>query len=219
MNEHDLALPYLSRISGARFNRALAQLLRNDPDLRSFGETEKLALFAFWSERGDPEEISRAVEQHPDWLRYAWLGVAKYKASKNDFRAGYELTQRYGEPVALPRVATNFSLEDSEKRFQAAHDNLPLVTNFIVRRCRTVGLMMRFLPPVILANGRTHRPIFIFWKRNVGLRNKIGSALGMPGRPFTPRRQQKRNRFPREMFTGDRLRGEARLACIRLLEI
>ncbi|HWN65790.1 MAG TPA: O-antigen ligase family protein [Candidatus Binatus sp.] len=123
LNEHDLALPYLSRISGARFNRALAQLLRNDPNLRSFGETEKLALFAFWSERGDPEEISRAVEQHPDWLRYAWLGMAKYKASKNDFRAGYELTQRYGEPVALPRVATNFSLRDLEKRFHAAPNN------------------------------------------------------------------------------------------------
>src|SRR6188472_3774591 len=123
LSQHDLALPYLSRISGARFNSALAQLLKNDPDLHSFGETEKLALFAFWSERGDPEEISRAVEEHPDWLRYAWLGVAKYKASKNDFRAGYELTQRYGEPVALPRVATNFSLQDSEKRFQAAHDN------------------------------------------------------------------------------------------------
>src|SRR6266487_2962016 len=123
LNEHDLALPYLSRISGARFNRALAQLLKNDPDLRSFGETEKLALFAFWSERGDPEEISRAVEQHPDWLRYAWLGMAKYKASKNDFRAGYELTQRYGEPVALPRVATNFSLQDLEDRFRAAPES------------------------------------------------------------------------------------------------
>ena len=126
LSEHDLALPYLSRISGTRFNRALAQLLRNDPDLRSFGETEKLALFAFWSERGDPEEISQAVEQHPDWLRYAWLGIAKYKASKNDFRAAYELTQRYGEPVALPRVATNFSLQDSEKRFQAAPDYYPI---------------------------------------------------------------------------------------------
>src|SRR6266516_3679609 len=123
LGEHDLALPYLDRLSDASFNRALAQLLRNEPNLQSFSETEKLALFAFWSERGDPEEISRAVEQHPDWLRYAWLGVAKYKASKNDFRAGYELTQRYGEPVALPRVATNFSLQDSEKRFQAAHDN------------------------------------------------------------------------------------------------
>src|SRR6266704_554924 len=123
LNEHNLVLPYLSRISGARFNRALAQLLKNDPDLRSFSETEKLALFAFWSERGDPEEISRAVEQHPDWLRYAWLGVAKYKASKNDFRAAYELTQRYGEPVALPRVASNLSLQDLENRFHAAPDS------------------------------------------------------------------------------------------------
>src|SRR6476660_9542550 len=71
---------------------------------------------------------------------------------------------------------------------------MPLVTNFIVLRCRTVGLMMRSLPPVILANGRTRRPIFIFWKRNVGPRNKIGSALGMPGRPFRPRRRLQRNR-------------------------
>jgi O-antigen ligase len=123
LSEHDLALPYLDRISDASFNRALAQLLRNDPNLQSFGETEKLALFALWSERGDPEEISRAVQQHPDWLRYAWLGIAKYKASKNDFRAGYELTQRYGEPVALPRVATNFSLQDLEQRFAAAPNN------------------------------------------------------------------------------------------------
>jgi O-antigen ligase len=123
LSEHDLALPYLNRVSDASFNRALAQLLRNDPNLQSFSETEKLALFAVWSERGDPEEISRAIEQHPDWLRYAWLGMAKYKASKNDFRAGYGLTQRYGEPVALPRVATNFSLQDLEKRFAAAPNN------------------------------------------------------------------------------------------------
>ncbi len=126
LSEHDLALPYLSRISGAHFNRALAQLLINDPELHSFGETEKLALFALWSERGDPEEIFRAVEQHPDWLRYAWFGIAKYKASKNDFRAAYQLTQQYGEPVALPRVATTFSLQDSEKRFQAAPDYYPI---------------------------------------------------------------------------------------------
>src|SRR5205814_8754044 len=123
LSEHDLVLPYLSRISGAPFNRALAQLLRDDPNLQSFSETEKLALFAFWSERGDPEEISRAVEQHPDWLRYAWLGMAKYKASKNDFRGAYELIQRYGEPVALPGVSTNFSLQDLEKRFHAMPDN------------------------------------------------------------------------------------------------
>jgi hypothetical protein len=123
LSQHNLVLPYLNRVSDASFNRALAQLLGNEPNLQSFSETEKLALFALWSERGDPEEISRAVEQHPDWLRYAWAGMAKYKAGKKDFRAAYELTQRYGEPVALPRVATNFSLQDLEKRFAAAPNN------------------------------------------------------------------------------------------------
>src|SRR5437764_11105201 len=105
VSRHDLALPYLARISGADFNRALAKVLENDPDLSSFSETEKLALFAFWSDRGDAAELSRATTQHPDWLPYAWLGVAKYDASKNDFRAAYELTQRYGEPIALPRIS------------------------------------------------------------------------------------------------------------------
>jgi hypothetical protein len=123
LGEHDLALPYLRRVSDASFNRALAQLLRNDPNLQSFSEIEKLALFALWSERGDSEEISRVVVQRAEWLRYAWLGMAKYKASKGDFRAAYELTQRYGEPIAVPRVASNLSLQDLENGFHAAPDS------------------------------------------------------------------------------------------------
>jgi O-antigen ligase len=123
LSEHDLVLPYLNRVSDAAFNRVLGQLLRNDPNLQSFSETEKLALFALWSERGEPEDVSRVVEQHPDWLRYAWAGVAKYKAGKKDFHAAYELTQRYGEPVALPPVAANLSLQDLQKRLHDASYN------------------------------------------------------------------------------------------------
>lgn len=123
VSRHDLALPYLARISGAEFNRALGKVLENDSDLSSFSETEKLALFAFWSERGDAAELSRATTQHPDWLPYAWLGVGKYAASQNDFRAAYELTQRYGEPVALPRISSSASVQQLESRFRAAPDN------------------------------------------------------------------------------------------------
>lgn len=123
LSEHDLVLPYLNRVSDAAFNRVLGQLLRNDPNLQSFSETEKLALFALWSERGEPEDVSRVVEQHPDWLRYAWAGVAKYKAGKKDFHAAYELTQRYGEPVALPPVVANLSLQDLQKRLHDAPYN------------------------------------------------------------------------------------------------
>jgi O-antigen ligase len=126
VQHHDLALPYLARLSGEDFNRALDDVLKNDPDLKSFTDTEKLALFAYWSERGNAEELSREVEQHPDWLPYAWLGLAKYHASKNDFRAAYKLTEQYGEPVALPRVSSNASLEQLESRYRSAPDNFAI---------------------------------------------------------------------------------------------
>jgi hypothetical protein len=123
LGQHDLALAYLGRVAGAPFNRGLAQFLKNDPNLDTLGETEKLALFAFWSERGDLDELSRQIEQHPDWLRYAWLGMAKYNANKKDFRTAYELTQQFGEAVALPRISTDASLEELQNRYVANPDN------------------------------------------------------------------------------------------------
>jgi tetratricopeptide (TPR) repeat protein len=123
LSEHDLALAYLSRVSEAHFNQALNEFLKHDPNLQTLSEEEKLALFSLWSEHGDPDELAHAVERHPAWLQHAWLGTAKYDARKNDFRGAYELTQRYGEPVALPRVETKSSLQELQNRFSAAPDN------------------------------------------------------------------------------------------------
>lgn len=123
VSHHDLALPYLARISGDEFNRALGKVLENDPDLKSFTETEKLALFSYWSERGDAEQLSRATAEHPDWLQYAWFGLAKSKAIKGDFRGAYELTERYGDPVALPRINSSADILQLESQYRGAPDN------------------------------------------------------------------------------------------------
>jgi tetratricopeptide (TPR) repeat protein len=123
LREHDLALAYLTRVSDTHFAHALDEFLKHDPNLRTLREEEKLALFSLWSERGDLDELARAVEGHPAWLEYAWLGMAKYYAQKKDFHSAYELTQRYGEPVALPRVDTNSSVQELEKRFAAMPNN------------------------------------------------------------------------------------------------
>jgi tetratricopeptide (TPR) repeat protein len=128
VSHHDLALPYLARISGAEFKRAIEKVLENDPELKSFTETEKLALFTFWSDRGDPAELSRAVEQHPDWLAYAWFGLAKARASISDFRGAYELAQRYGDTPALPRGNSSSTTDrfQLESRFRASPDNFAI---------------------------------------------------------------------------------------------
>ena len=126
VSRHDLALPYLAQLGGDDFNRAIDEILKNDPQLSSYTEPEKLALFDLWSERGDGETLSRAVEQHPDWLSYAWFGIAKYRASKNDFRGAYDLTEKYGEPAAMPRFDTKTSDSDLmrlESQFRASPDS------------------------------------------------------------------------------------------------
>lgn len=123
VSRHDLALPYLNQLSGADFNSALSEVLKTDPDLSSYSEPEKLALFSLWSERGDGEMLAQAIQHHPAWLSYAWFGMAKYDASKNDFRSAYDLTQKYGDPAALPRISSKVSLIELESQFRTAPDN------------------------------------------------------------------------------------------------
>jgi O-antigen ligase len=123
VTRHDLVLAYLSRVSGDRFNQELQRFLKNDPDLHTLTEPEKLAIFTLWSERGDADELARQVEEHPDWMAAAWLGVAKSKAARNDFRTAYQLTQKYGEAVAMPRLNESGSLEELQNRYYASPDN------------------------------------------------------------------------------------------------
>jgi O-antigen ligase len=120
---HDLVMPYLNRVSGEDFQRAIKQVLANDPELKTFTDPEKFALFTLWSERGVLDALAQEVQRHPSWMPYAWLGLAKYYAASKDFHAAYNLTQRYGESVALPRVTAESSLEDLQSRFESAPDN------------------------------------------------------------------------------------------------
>ena len=123
LTQHDLVLAYLSRVTGERFKKELGRFLQNDTDLHALTETEKLALFSLWSERGDLDDLSRQIQQHSDWMPYAWLGIAKHNAAQKDFRAAYELTEKFGDAVALPRINESGSLEELQNRYYTNPDN------------------------------------------------------------------------------------------------
>ena len=123
LSRPDLTLAYLGEVSDAPFNQTLSEFLKKDPDLKSLQEPQKIALFTMWSERGDQQQLAGMISQHPDWLEYAWLGMANYHAGKGEFKDAYELTQRFGEVVALPRMPENASLEELKKRFFASPEN------------------------------------------------------------------------------------------------
>jgi O-antigen ligase/tetratricopeptide (TPR) repeat protein len=119
----DLALVYLERASSPRFNPILHRVLEYDPNLQTFSSEEKIRLFSLWAQHGDPDELSRTIETHPEWLQQAWLALAKYHASKGDFRSAFELARRFGTPPTLPQITVDTSLEDLRRNLAANPDN------------------------------------------------------------------------------------------------
>jgi hypothetical protein len=123
MVQHDLALVYLQGAAGAGFMTALHRFLEHDPNLQTFSGEEKIRFFSLWADRGDLNELARAVETHPDWMSHAWRAVAKYHASRNDFRSAFEVVRRFGETPRLPEAAAGSSIEQLREAFHAAPEN------------------------------------------------------------------------------------------------
>jgi tetratricopeptide (TPR) repeat protein len=123
MVHHDLALIYLQGAAGADFMTALHRLLEHDPRLDTLSRDEKFKFFSLWAERGDLIELVRAVEAHPDWMNYAWRGLARHRASRNDFRGALELVRSLGETPPLPEAAPDSSLEQLRQAFHSRPDD------------------------------------------------------------------------------------------------
>ena len=123
MAHHDLALIFLEHAGGAPFMSALQRLFEHDPNLQSFTAEERVTFFSTWAARGDLAALAREAESHPDWMKDAWPGVAKYYAQRNDFRAAAELTRRFARPPALPQAAEGSSLDQLRQAFHSTPDN------------------------------------------------------------------------------------------------
>jgi tetratricopeptide (TPR) repeat protein len=126
ITHHDLALIFLEHSGGAPFMSALRQFLDRDPALQTMSNEEKFTLFKHWAERGDAAELVRAVEANPNWMPFAWRGVAKYRAQQKNFRVAVELTRQYGEKPALPPAAQNSSIDQLRQALHANPDNYGL---------------------------------------------------------------------------------------------
>jgi tetratricopeptide (TPR) repeat protein len=123
MANHDLAIIYLQGAAGAGFMTALHRFLEHDPNLQTLSNDEKIKFFSLWAERGDLNELAHDVGTHPDWMSHAWRAMAKYHASRSDFRSAFEVVRRFGETPPLPEAAVDPSIEQLRQAFHAAPDN------------------------------------------------------------------------------------------------
>jgi O-antigen ligase len=118
-----LTINYLEAATGPQFEAALGQLLARDPALEQFNRAQKTRLFALWSSHDPLDELLRTVEVHPEWLEFAWPGIARYHAGRHEFAEAWQLVRRYSPPPPLPDAAANEPIAQLEQKFYANPDD------------------------------------------------------------------------------------------------
>ena len=102
-NRPGLMINYLEAATRPQFEEALRDLRATDPELLQFTPRQKRRLFELWSSHDSLDEMLRVVQTHPEWLEFAWPGVARYHAGRGEFEEAWQLVRRYALPPTLPR--------------------------------------------------------------------------------------------------------------------
>ncbi len=104
-NRPDLTIKYLEVATRPQFEAVLHQVLAADPELQQFTTGQKKRFFELWSQRDPLDELLRNVQTHPEWLEFAWPGVARHHAGRREFEEAWQLVRRYAAPPATPAHA------------------------------------------------------------------------------------------------------------------
>ena len=115
----DLTLRYLEDADDPQFVAALRDLFARDPTLAGFTPEQTQKLFTFWSRRQLFDYLLETVGAHPEWLKYAWLGVARSHAERKEFAPAWQLVRRYAVPPVLPPEATGDTIPQLEQKLYA----------------------------------------------------------------------------------------------------
>jgi len=115
----DLTLNYLDDANDSQFEEALRALFARDPTLVQFTPGQTQRLFTMWSHRQLLDQLLATVATHPEWLKFAWPGVARYHAGRHEFAEAWALVRRYALPPVLPERATGDSIPQLEQKLYA----------------------------------------------------------------------------------------------------
>lgn len=118
-----LTITYLENIPGGEFPAAVQKLLARDPDLKELSTEEKRRLFALWSQREKLDDLIRVVGAHPEWLEFAWPGVARWQAEQGKFAQAWELVRQHAPAPVLPNESSSAAPAELEREIYAnPHD-------------------------------------------------------------------------------------------------
>ncbi len=73
-------------------------VLREDPELVSLSGYDQYRFFLMWSRLGDRDKVLEALSSNPNWRKSGWVVLSDHLASKNNFKAAYDLALEYVIP-------------------------------------------------------------------------------------------------------------------------
>ncbi len=114
-----LTITYLENLPGEKFPAALQELLTRDPNLAQLDDTEKTRLFDLWSRREQLDDLVRTIQAHPDWLKFAWPGMARWHAQHGEFEQAWGLVRQYAPPPLLPVASGTQTIAQLEQKLYA----------------------------------------------------------------------------------------------------
>ncbi len=114
-----LTITYLENLPGSQFPGALRELFVRDPQLSHLDAKEKGRLFALWSERDQLDDLVATARAHPEWMPFAWAGVARWHAGRGEFEQAWELVRRYAKTPALPAATSTEPIPQLEQDLYA----------------------------------------------------------------------------------------------------
>ncbi len=119
-----LTLKYLQAANATEFQATIREVLARDPTLARFSSSQKQRLFELWGNHPSLQnELSRAMEMHPDWREFAWPVLARQQAEHGNFAEAWQLVRRYGAAPVLPPVTlTGPPAELEQKAYANAGD-------------------------------------------------------------------------------------------------
>jgi hypothetical protein len=76
----------------------IEDVLHEDPVLASLSEYDQHRFFLMWSRFGDRDKLLEALSSNPKWRKTGWVVLGDHLASKNNFKAAYDLAMEYVTP-------------------------------------------------------------------------------------------------------------------------
>jgi hypothetical protein len=113
----DLNLIYWQRSLPKDFNADLHRRLEAGENFANFSHDQKKVLFALWVAKGDLGLLEATITAHPEWQRYAWRGLAREAARRQDYERAWKLVTQYGTAPHLPGTVDSRTLAELQKLF------------------------------------------------------------------------------------------------------